>query len=647
MHSARNDDQEQPRHAEPGSADRNFGRGQRRHRDQDATDDEAGHGGGAGQAATFAYRESHRDRREAGEREQRHRDDLERAAPHQQLGTEHEGEGHQVLGHAERGREPARRPVVALGDGRGGVGGERHRRGDHGRERGIEDEQVGVEQLHPELHDGVADEQRHHHVGHAGGDAEPEHHAGDERAHQQQGQVARRPADHQGGQLGAKPGEQDRTGDEPQREAGDGHVHQLPAAVVEHVHHLPRSEAVLAEHARCDADHHRDEHRVLKRSALREQVDERAQREYEGERAHALKRLTHLRSLPVEEGNVHPPGRLQATHPEPDREPEGEEVHQRRDQRRDHDVHVSDIEEHDHEEDRESHDRRHDLGPVGGGRLDRGRELRLQPHPLHERDGHVAGHVDIAHRAARHRAHHRARHHRHQRGSGATAAEEGAGEVHDEVQGAGVLEHLAEDQEERHVLQARVHGEAHDPVLVDVEKGEDAVEAVAPVPREPHRKVLAEQRVDEEHPHHCGEAYPQASDRRDHHHVDPDHSQHDIGRAGNPLAEQQLLPEEDQVPEDQDPEDDVEAVERERPRGTRRHRHEVGGDREQPEYRALLQRNGGEPDVVEGEERQGEEERALCPIARALGAGREPGAARRLRLQGRVLGLSPHFPPSS
>ena len=108
----------------------------------------------------------------------------------------------------------------------------------------------------------------------AGRNAEPEDYAGDERADEEKGEIPGGPVDHQGGKLGSEPRQENRPRDDPEREAGDGDVDELAAAVVEGLQKLPRGQANPEGKAHQDGRRHRDHHRGLERIAVPEQVDE-------------------------------------------------------------------------------------------------------------------------------------------------------------------------------------------------------------------------------------------------------------------------------------------------------------------------------------------------------------------------------------
>ena len=252
--------------------------------------------------------------------------------------------------------------------------------------------------------------------------------------------------------------------------------------------------------------------------------------------------------------------RLQVDEPE-----QPAEVQHRGKDARERDLGVGDAGMRGHDERRRAEDGRHDLPAVRGQRLDRPRDARPVAELLHQRDGELAGGIDVGDGRAGHRSDEAGGEHRHLRRPSARVAGDAVGEPDEEVGRTGTLGERAEDDEQHDVRGRDPQRHAPDAVVGQVHVVEHVLEAESAVGEVPDRDVLAEVGIgerahgdDHEQPSH-----DPAGDLQQHHDgEDPERDLvglHRIG-AGHGPALGQVSAVDEHVPERRDRDEDQHPV---------------------------------------------------------------------------------------
>ena len=195
-----------------------------------------------------------------------------------------------------------------------------------------------------------------------------------------------------------------------------------------------------------------------------------------------------------------------------------------------------------------AHHRRGELSVRRRRHLHRAGLLRSESGAFHERDGESSGGhgvrdrrpgVDAAHRGGRHRG---------LGGSAAVVPEEGEGDLHEVVAGARLLEnppeeHEEEDERRRHADRHPEHALGLHPVVPHRLADGSAL----PPDRVRQPLQVAEEDVEHEdaRDHHQGQAEGPVHRDPQHHH--PQDTRGDVGRAGDPRAQRDVVLEHQQV----------------------------------------------------------------------------------------------------
>ena len=119
-----------------------------------------------------------------------------------------------------------------------------------------------------------------------------------------------------------------------------------------------------------------------------------------------------------------------------------------------------------HQEGRCAHERRHDLPAGRGGGVDRAGEFAPITGLLHHRDRDRAGRDRVAHRRAGHHAAQRRGNDRHLGRAAGEAADEGVGQVDEELRDARALEEGAEDDEDDDEFRTDLHRRVEQPAAL-------------------------------------------------------------------------------------------------------------------------------------------------------------------------------------
>ena len=186
----------------------------------------------------------------------------------------------------------------------------------------------------------------------------------------------------------------------------------------------------------------------------------------------------------------------------------------------------------------------------------------------------------------------------------------------DEIHRADLLQHLSQNQEQRHVFETCADGEAHDSGIVQIEERDNPLEAEPPVPAEPDRKKLPEEEVQKKRACNDGEAQTQAAPDGDQDQVDAGNADNDVRLVRQALPIRQFPGIQNDISEYGDSERQVHAVKDLSPAAAVRCRKEKRGNRKKGDYGALGQRNVRLPIVVERIERNGQEQPVLNPPSR-------------------------------
>ncbi len=124
-----------------------------------------------------------------------------------------------------------------------------------------------------------------------------------------------------------------------------------------------------------------------------------------------------------------------------------------------------------HDEGPGAHDRRHQLATGRGRGFDPGGKLGRETGTLHQRDGDHAGRGGVGNRRTGDGAHQPGGHDRHQAGAADHAPGDGAGQVDDELTGAGTEQKGTEQDEHEHVA-GRDAGDGAEQGVVTVDAAE-------------------------------------------------------------------------------------------------------------------------------------------------------------------------------